>query len=358
MAKLNQLLQIVREADASDLHLASGSVPVIRVAGKLEKTSGKRLGAENVRALLYEILTDEQIRRFERDGDLDVAYGIEDGARFRINMFKMHLGPAAAVRMIPDTVLSLEELGFGDTVERLAEQDAGLLLVTGPTNSGKTTTLAALVDHINTNKSRHIITLEDPIEYLHTNCNSLISQRQVGLHVRSFGAGVKAALREDPDVIVIGDLWDTETIAQAVTAAETGLLVIGTLHTTSAAATVDRLVDVFPYDQQQQMRVLLADALIGVVSQQLVMKAKGHGRVLAYELMTRASSVKNLIREGRTHDLPEVIESSRNLGMRLLDNHLNALVQAGIISPEEAVRVAHDPTAFFPTAKKTEGVEV
>ncbi len=347
MAKIDQLLQIVKDAAASDLHLSSGSVPMVRVSGKLEKTAHKRLGDENIRALIYEILTDDQIRRFEKEGDLDVAYGVPSVARFRINIYRMHTGISAAIRLIPDTVQSLGDLGFTDLVGKLAESRSGLLLVTGPTNSGKTTTLAAVVDHINTNFPRHIITLEDPIEYIHENKNSLVSQRQVGLHVAGFAAGVRAALREDPDVIMVGELRDTETIQQAVTAAETGLLVLGTLHTTSAAATIDRIVDVFPPDEQQQIRVMLADTLVGVVSQQLLTPTNSHGRVLAYELMTHTGSIANLIRDAKTFQIPSVIQSSRKQGMRLMDNHLKALVDAGIIKIEEAIRVAQDPSQFL-----------
>jgi len=354
MAKIDQLLQIVKDADASDLHLASGSVPVVRVNGQLEKTAHKRLTNDQVKALLYEILSDEQIRQFEREGDLDVTYGVTSVARFRINIYHTNAGVGAAIRLIPDAVSDLASLGFPDTVGQMAEQRSGLILVTGPTNSGKTTTLAALIDHLNTNFARHVITLEDPIEYAHENKNSLVTQRQVGLHVRSFAAGVRAALREDPDVIMVGELRGTETIKQAITAAETGLLVLGTLHTTSAPATIDRLVDVFPSGEQQQIRVLLADTLIGIVSQHLLTKASGHGRVLAYELLLRTDSISHLIREGRTVEMASIIQSSRKQGMRLLDNHLKALVDAGIIKAEEAVRVATDPSPFLP---KTEQIE-
>ncbi|HPM38341.1 MAG TPA: type IV pilus twitching motility protein PilT [candidate division Zixibacteria bacterium] len=354
MAKIDQLLNIVRDAHASDLHLAAGSVPIVRVSGRLEKTSHKRLTSETIKALVYEMLSDDQIRLFEREGDLDVAYGVPGGARFRINIFHMQCGVAAAIRLIPDRPPSLDSLGFADTVARLTEQRSGLILVTGPTNSGKTTTLAAMIDQINTGFARHILTLEDPIEYIHESKNSLVSQRQVGRHVGSFAAGLRAALREDPDVITVGELRDTETIAQAITAAETGLLVLGTLHTTSAAATVDRIVDVFPPDQQQQIRIMLADTLLGVVSQHLLTRADGPGRVLAYELLVRTPSVQNLIRESKTHQLSMIIQSSRKLGMRLLDNHLKALVDAGIIRPEEAVRVAHDPSPFLAKSEQPE----
>jgi len=347
MAKIDQLLQIVKEAKATDLHLAAGSVPIIRVNGQLEKTRHKKLTTEIIKQLIYEILSDDQIRRFERSGDLDVAYSVKGVARFRINIFRMYRGIGAAVRLIPDQVLDLVTLGFSKTVSKMAESKSGLVLVTGPTNSGKTTTLSSMVDHINTNSSKHIITLEDPIEYVHTNQNSLITQRQIGLHAESFASALRAALREDPDVILVGELRDTDTISLAITAAEVGLLVLGTLHTCTAAGTIDRIIDVFPPDQQQQIRIMLADTLIGSVSQQLLKRADGTGRVVAYELLIRTSAIANLIREGKTYQIPNVIQSSRKKGMRLLDSHLKALVDSGSISAEEAVRVAVDPSQFY-----------
>ena len=347
MAKINQLLEIVKEFKASDLHLTSGSVPIIRVNGQLEKTRHKLLSSENIRQLIYEILTDEQIRHFEREGELDFAYGIKDATRFRINIYKMHSGVGVAIRLVPDRIYDLASLGFSKEVNSLSENKAGLVLITGPTNSGKTTTLAAMVDHINTGFSRHIITLEDPIEYIHENKNSLISQRQIGLHSNTFAKALKAALREDPDVVLVGEMRDLETISLALSAAETGLLVLGTLHTTSAAGTIDRIVDSFPPEQQQQIRIMLADALRGIVSQQLLKRADKTGRVVAYELMVNTGSVANIIREGKTHQLPNTILSGRSKGMRLLDNHLKALLDSGVISCEEAIRVAADPSQFY-----------
>ena len=347
MAKIDQLLQIVKDANASDLHLAVGSVPIVRVNGRLEKTRHKKLTSENIKALTYEILSDEQIRRFEKEGDMDIAYGVPGLARFRINIYRTYHGVAAAIRLIPDKILNLKDLGFSEKIYELAEAKSGLLLITGPTNSGKTTTLASVIDHINTNSSRHIITLEDPIEYVHESKNSLITQRQIGLHAGSFAVALRAALREDPDVIMVGELRDTETISLAVTAAEVGLLVMGTLHTNTAAATVDRIIDVFPAEQQPQIRVMLADSLLGVISQQLVRRSDGQGRVVAYELMVRTNSVANLIRESKTYQLPSVIQSSRKLGMRLLDNHLKALIDAGIITPKDAIRAAVEPSQFY-----------
>ncbi len=354
MPKIDQLLKIVKEANASDLHLAAGTGPIVRVNGRLEKTRHKKMTSEQIRTLVYEILSDEQIRRFEKDTDMDVSYGVPGIARFRINIYHSYHGVAAAIRLIPDDIFSLQTLGFCDHIAKLAESRSGLLLVTGPTNSGKTTTLAAIIDHINTSFSRHIITLEDPIEYVHENKNSLITQRQIGLHARSFASALRSALREDPDVIMVGELRDTETISLAVTAAEVGLLVMGTLHTCTASATVDRIVDVFPPEQQSQIRVMLADSILGVVSQQLLSRADGRGRTVAYELLTRTGSVANLIREGKSYQLPTVIQSSRKRGMRLLDNHLKALVDSEMITAKEAVRAAVDPSQFYDKVRETE----
>ncbi|MBU8933206.1 MAG: type IV pilus twitching motility protein PilT [candidate division Zixibacteria bacterium] len=346
MPKIDQLLDIVKKAGASDLHLAAESEPLVRVAGSLQKTRHKKLDSESIRSLIYEILTDDQIRRFEKEGDLDISYGVKGIARFRINVFHAYRGVAAAVRLIPDRISTLDTLGFPESVGELVQARSGLMLVTGPTNSGKTTTLAALIDHINTNFSRHIISLEDPVEYVHENKNSLVTQRQIGLHAGSFSAGLRAALREDPDVVVVGELRDPETISLAITAAEVGLLVLGTLHTNTAANTIDRIIDVFPADQQQQIRVMLANSLLGVISQQLVQRADKPGRVAAYELLVRTNSIAHLIREGKTHQIPNVIQSSRKLGMRQLDSHLKALVDSGIVNVSEAVRVAADPSQF------------
>ena len=353
MAKIDQLLEIVKKADASDLHLSVGSVPLIRINGNLEKTRHKKLSPDHIKSLVYEILSDDQIRRFEKEGDLDVSYGVHDVARFRINIYQTYSGLTASIRLIPDNVNDLASLGFSENVSSLVENKSGLLLVTGPTNSGKTTTLSAMIDHINTNFSRHIITLEDPIEYVHTDKNSLVSQRQIGLHSKSFASALRAALREDPDVIMVGELRDIETISLTVTAAEVGLLVIGTLHTQSSSSTIDRIIDVFPVDQQQQIRIMLADSLIGVVSQQLLKRADGSGRIVAYELMNSSGAISNLIREAKTFQIPSIIQSSRKQGIRLMDNHLKALVDSGIITPTEAIKAAVDPSPFYEKAETT-----
>ncbi|NMC44542.1 MAG: type IV pilus twitching motility protein PilT [candidate division Zixibacteria bacterium] len=358
MPRIDHLLEIVTTAHATDLHLTPGAVPMVRINGRLEKTRHHRLTNDDVKQLMYELLTDDQIRLFEKAGELDLAHGIEGLARFRINIFRSQAGITAAIRLIPAQVLDLAALGFSETVSKLAEAKSGLVLVTGPTNSGKTTTLAAMLDHINTNSSRHIITLEDPIEYLHENKNSLISQRQIGLHSGSFGSALRAALREDPDVILVGEMRDLETISLAVTAAEVGLLVMGTLHTCTAASTVDRIIDVFPPGQQQQIRIMLADTLTGIIAQQLVRRADGFGRVAAYELMVRSTSIAGLIREGKTPQIPTAIQTGRRQGMQLLDNHLRSLVDGGVITGREAARVATDPSRFYDAAAKPEAEEV
>jgi len=347
MPKIDKLLTIVKKAGASDLHLVPDAVPMIRVEGQLEKTRHRRLKDENIKLLVYEILSDDQIRAFEKQGDLDLSYGIDGLGRFRINIYRQNSGVSAAVRLIPDELRSLDDLGFPSHITELAERRSGLVLVTGPTNSGKTTTLAAMVDYINTRFARHIVTLEDPIEYVHGCKNSLVSQRQIGLHSRSFAGALRAALREDPDVILVGEMRDTETIKLALTAAEVGLLVLGTLHTSSAAGTIDRIVDIFEAEQQQQIRIMLAETLGGVISQQLVRRADQKGRMVAFELMVSSSAIKALIREGRNHQIPSVIQTGRAAGMRLLDNHLRALVDSGKITGEEAIRVAANPADFY-----------
>ncbi|MFH1699733.1 MAG: type IV pilus twitching motility protein PilT [Candidatus Zixiibacteriota bacterium] len=347
MPKIDQLLKIVKQANASDLHLNVGTVPIVRVNGQLEKTRTNKLTEESIRQLIYEILTDSQIKQFQKTGDLDFSYGLTDLARFRLNIYRTFHGIGAAIRLINEDITDLRTLGFSDSLARLTENKSGIVLVTGPTNSGKTTTLAAMVDNINTHFSRHIITLEDPIEIVHENKNSLISQRQIGLHSDSFPKALRAALREDPDVILVGEMRDTETISLAITAAEVGLLVLGTLHTRTAATTINRIIDVFPPEQQQQTRIMLADTLMGVVSQQLVRKADGSGRTVAFELLIRTTSLVSQIRDAKTHQIPTTIQTGRKQGMQLLDNHLRELTETGIITTEEAMRIATEPSQFM-----------
>ncbi len=347
MPRIDTFLQIMHEVGASDLHIGDGSEPLVRINGVLEKTKHKPLSVDEVRILLYELLTDRQIEQFEEAGELDVAYTLPGVARFRINIFKKYPGLAAAFRLIPQEIPTLDGLGFPEVLKEMLAKKSGLILVTGPTNSGKTTTLAAMVDHLNEHMNYHIITLEDPLEFIHPNKNCLIHQRQIGEHSLSFASALRASLREDPNVILVGEMRDNETISLALTAAEVGLLVLGTLHTKSAAQTISRVIDSFPVDQQAQVRLALSEVLIGICSQQLLRRADGAGRVAALEIMVRNHAVANLIREAKTHQINNSIQMGRKEGMQLMDQHLLELVNARIVTPEEAARFSENPQALL-----------
>lgn len=346
MPKIDPILQVMANVGASDLHLGAGAPPLLRIHGTLEKTRHKVLSADEVRLLLYELMTDEQIERFERLGELDFAYTVEGLARFRVNIFKKHPGIAAAFRIIPHQVPTLEELGLPSVLAQMLGQKSGLILVTGPTNSGKTTTLAAMVDYLNEHMAYHIITLEDPLEYIHADKNCLIHQRQIGEHSLSFAAALRAALREDPNVVLVGEMRDNETIALALTAAEIGLLVLATLHTKSAAQTISRLVDSFPVDQQSQIRMTLSEVLVGICSQQLIRRADGNGRVAALEILVRNHAVATLIRESKTHQIQNAILTGRKEGMQLMEQHLKELISRNVITAQEAARHVDNPQAL------------
>lgn len=346
MARIDTFLEIMQKAGASDLHLSAGQTPMLRVHGVLERAKHRPLTEEEVRLLIYELLADPQIARFEAEGELDCAYTLEGVARFRINVYRKHPGLAAALRIIPNDIPTLDQLGFPPVLKTLLQQKAGLILVTGPTNSGKTTTLAAMVDYLNENMKYHIITLEDPLEFIHTSKQCLINQRQIGDHSRSFASALRAALREDPNVVLVGEMRDLETISLALTAAELGLLVLGTLHTKSAAQTISRITDAFPPEQQAAVRVALSEVLVGICSQQLLRRADRAGRVAAQEILVANTAVRNLIREGKTHQVNNVITTGRKEGMRLLDHHLRELVEQGIVAAAEAARYASDPLAL------------
>ncbi len=347
MPKIDPFLKIMHEHGASDLHIGDGSVPMLRINGVLEKTKHKILSVEEVKILLYELLTDTQINQFETAGELDVAYTLPDVARFRINMYKKYVGLGAAFRIIPNNIPSLESLGLPDVLQKMLAQKNGLILVTGPTNSGKSTTLAAMIDYLNEHRNYHIITLEDPLEFIHSNKNCLINQRQIGQHSESFASALRAALREDPNVILVGEMRDNETISLALTAAEVGLLVLGTLHTKSAVQTVSRVVDVFPPDQQSQVRIALSEVLIGICCQQLVKRADGTGRVAALEIMLQTPAISNLIREAKSHQINNAIVTGKQLGMQQLDQHLKDLVTQKVITADEAARYVEDPQAML-----------
>ena len=350
MAKIDAFLRIMQEHGASDLHIGADFEPMLRIHGMLEKTSHRVLTSEEVKVLVYELLSDSQIDQLERNGDLDCAYTLPGVARFRINVFRKHPGLAAAFRIIPHDIPTLDSLGFPETLKRMLHQKNGLILVTGPTNSGKSTTLAAMVDYLNEHMNYHMITLEDPLEFIHANKNSLINQRQIGEHSISFASALRAALREDPNVILVGEMRDLETIALAITAAELGLLVMGTLHTKSAAQTISRVADAFPVDQQAAIRLTLSEVLVGICSQQLLRRSDGHGRVAALEIMLGTPAIRNLIREGKSHLVPNVIMTARKEGMQLLDQHLRELINQRIITPDEAARFATEPQTMLAQA--------
>ncbi len=352
MPKVDIFLKIMQKYGASDLHIGDGAEPMFRINGVLERAKHKVLSEKEVRLLLYELLTDKQIKQLETVGELDFAYSLPDVARFRLNIFKKYPGFAASFRIIPNKIPTIESLGFPDTLKKMLSKRSGLILVTGPANSGKSTTQAALVEYLNNHMNYHIITLEDPLEFIHTNKNCLINQRQIGEHSASFSSALRAALREDPNVILVGEMRDNETISLALTAAEVGLLVLGTLHTKSAAQTVSRIVDVFPVDQQTQIRLALSEVLIGICSQQLIRRTDGRGRVAAIEILVMNHAIGNLIRESRVHLINNAIMTGKKEGMQLLDQYLKELISQKIISGDEAARYATDPKAIIAYGQK------
>jgi twitching motility protein PilT len=326
------------ELGASDLHVTVGAAPAARTRGKLVPLPGTALlDADTTRSLLYRILTTEQQKRFEIDRQLDFSYGVPGLARFRVNVYQQRESVAAAFRVIPDALKTLEELGLPQGLHRLTELARGLIVVTGPTGSGKSTTLAALIDEINRERSDHIITIEDPIEFLHRHKRCVVNQREIGVDATSFGQALRAALRQDPDVILLGEMRDLETISTALTAAETGHLVFGTLHTQSAPSTIDRIIDVFPAEQQEQVRAQLAGALQGVVTQTLLPTADGQSRVAALEIMLPDDAIRNLIRQGKVAQIYSYMQTGSRSGMQTMEQSLAELVQRRFVDPNEAI---------------------
>ncbi|MCP4398734.1 MAG: type IV pilus twitching motility protein PilT [bacterium] len=337
MAAIDLLLKKAVEVGASDLHLAVGALPLYRIHGDLEKFDDRSVVTESeARGLLYEIMTEQQHISFEQRHELDFAYDAQGIGRFRVNVFLQIRGMGAVFRVIPDEIIPLEELNLPRAVKDFTRFSRGLVLVTGPTGNGKSTTLASMIDHINRQRKVHIITIEDPLEFIHQNKTSLINQREVGTHSDSFASALRSAFREDPDVILIGEMRDLETISLAITAAETGHLVLGTLHTGSAAKTIDRVIDVFPTDQQAQVRTQLSESLSGVVSQQLLKRIDESGRVAAVEILVGVPALAHLIREGKTYQISSIIQTGRREGMQTMDQAIVDLLKQGCISPEEA----------------------
>ncbi|MFH0810054.1 MAG: type IV pilus twitching motility protein PilT [Pseudomonadota bacterium] len=352
MAKIDAFFKLMHDQGASDLHLIAGLQPILRVCGQLERVKYKELSNDELRSMLYEITTEEKVKRFEESGDLDFAYEIPGLARYRANYF-MHLrGIGAVFREIPDVVLTAEQLGLPDVVKKLAMLPKGLVLVTGPTGSGKSTTLAAMVDYANRHRRDNIITIEDPIEFVHRSQNCVINHRELETHTKNFAAALRGALREDPDMILVGEMRDLETIQLAIEAAATGHLVLSTLHTTSATKTVDRIIEVFPGQLQAQIRSTMADGLRGVIAQTLFKRHDKPGRCVALEIMVATPAVRNLIRESKTFQIVTVLQTGKKYGMQTLDDSIADLLAKGMISSDEAYSKCNDKQRFVGFLKK------
>ncbi len=336
MAQIDAFFKLMNDEGASDLHMISGQQPVLRIRGDMERVKYKVLNNEELKVMLYEICPEDKIKVFEELGDMDFGYEIPGLARYRCNFFQQKYGIGAVFREIPSDILTCEQLGMPKVVSKLATLPKGLVLVTGPTGSGKSTTLAAIVDEVNQSRKDHIITIEDPIEFVHKSKQCIVNHREVGTHTKSFTAALRGALREDPDVILVGELRDLETISLAMEASMTGHLVFGTLHTLNAMKTVDRVVEIFPASQQAQVRSTLADALRAVISQTLIKRIDIKGMVAALEILICTPAVRNLIREGKTYQIPSVMQTGKKYGMQNLDDALMELLQKKKISAEDA----------------------
>jgi len=347
---IDHMLRFMVEQSGSDLHLMCGSRPLIRVHGDLRKIDfgdgGVVLTPEMNRGLIYEMLNDDQIRHFEATGDLDLAYELKGVARFRVNVHSQINGPSTVMRTIPTDIATVDELGLPDQLKEIAQFSSGLILVTGPTGSGKTTSLAAMMDQINDEREGHIITIEDPIEFVHRNKCCLITQREVGVHTNSFSAALRVALRQDPDIILVGEMRDLETISLALTAAETGSLVFATLHTNSAAKTINRIIDVFPNEAQNQIRALLSECLTSVIAQTLLKRSDEKGRVAAMEIMICNPAIRNAIRENKIEQIISIIQTSSREGMQMLDDHLLKLMERGVVTQSHAREKAFEKHRF------------
>jgi twitching motility protein PilT len=347
VAAIDEIFKIVKEQGASDLHMASGAKPMLRIGNELQPIDYGDLTPDLNRKLLYELMTPAQAAAFERDKEIDFAHEIPGVVRLRCNIFEQRNGIGAVFRLIPTEMRTAEQLGLPASILKFCDLDRGLVVVTGSTGSGKSTTLAAMIDAINDKDRGHILTIEDPVEFVHKNKKSLVNQREVGGTTKSFTAALKSALREDPDVILVGEMRDLETIKLAITAAETGHLVFGTLHTNSAASTVDRIIDVFPSDQQQQIRVMLSESLKGVVAQRLLKRKGGKGRAAAFEILKVTPAIANMIREGKTFQIGSAIQIGRKDGMVSMDQSLEELVRTGVVEAAEAAPHATSPSSVL-----------
>jgi twitching motility protein PilT len=348
MARIDAFFKLMFDQGASDLHLVAGQQPIVRLQGDLERIKYDPLENDDLRAMLYEIAPEHKIKIFEETGDVDFGYEIPGVARFRANFFMQKNGVGAVFRQIPTKVVTADELGLPPILKKAAMLNKGLVLVTGPTGSGKSTTLAAIIDHANKNRKDHIVTIEDPIEFVHQSQGCLVNHREVGTHTRSFAAALRGALREDPDIILVGEMRDLETIRLAIEASNTGHLVFGTLHTTSAAKTIDRAIEVFPAEEQAQVRNSLSTGLKVVVAQNLFKRVDRRGRVAALEILVCTPAVSNLIREGKTHQIPSAIQTGKKFGMQTLDDAIMEHLSAKRIGPEDAYDKSLDKAKFLP----------
>ncbi|MCK4487299.1 MAG: type IV pilus twitching motility protein PilT [Desulfobacterales bacterium] len=346
MAKIDAFFKLMNEQGASDLHLVAGQPPMLRITGDIERVKYKVLDNDDLRTMLYEITPEDKVKVFEETGDVDFGYEIPGLARYRANYFMQRSGVGAVFREIPSNIPTVEELGLPAVIAKLASLPRGLVLVTGPTGSGKSTTLAAIIDQANKQRKDHIITVEDPIEFVHKSESCVVNHREVGVHTKSFSAALRGALREDPDIILVGEMRDLETISLAVEAASTGHLVFATLHTTSAYKTVDRVIEVFPAGQQPQIRSTLADGLRAVVAQVLFKRIDKKGRCVALEILIATPAVRNLIRESKTYQIPSMVQMGKKYGMQLLDDAIMDLLDKGWISADEAYAKSNDKSKF------------
>jgi len=351
MAQIDAFFKLMNDQGASDLHLMAGLQPALRIRGEVERIKYKVLDNNDLRSMIYEIAAEDKIKLFEETGDVDLGYEIPGLARYRCNFFMQRNGVAAVFRQIPNNIMSCEQLGLPSVIAKLATLPRGLVIITGPTGSGKSTTLAAIIDEANRLRKDHIITIEDPIEFVHESRGCIVNQRELGVHTKSFTAALRGALREDPDIILVGEMRDLETMSLAIEAANTGHLVFSTLHTSSAMSTVDRMVEVFPAAQQSQIRSNLSDSIRAVVSQVLFKRVDRKGRTPALEVLIATPAVRNLIREGKTHQLSSSMQVGKKYGMQLLDEAIMSLYNKGWISAEDAYMKANDKQRFRPMLK-------
>ncbi len=346
MAQIDAFFKLMHEQGASDLHMVSGQQPILRIRGDMERIKYKALDNDSLKPLLYEIITEEKIKEFEETGDVDFGYEIPGLARYRGNLFMQKYGIGGVFREIPSEILTCEQLGLPHIISKLSGLPKGMVLVTGPTGSGKSTTLAAIIDEANKTRHDHILTIEDPIEFVHKSQNCIVNHREVGLHTASFSTALRGALREDPDIIMVGEMRDLETISLAMEAAMTGHLVFGTLHTINASKTVDRMIEIFPANQQAQVRSTLADALKAVVSQTLFKRIDKKGRCAALEILVCTPAIRNLIREGKTFQIPSAMQTGKKYGMQTLDDAIMTYLQKNMISAEDAYTNAIEKAKF------------